>query len=88
MEQLELLLTERELPEQTPQKQYIIPQRAFNPGRSGKESTSWIVEFHRANRMPLPEWFEIRDKDHQRIGMFYGMINTYGISISRQIIVD
>lgn len=59
---------------------YIVPRRTENPANTFGMLRNWIIEFHKNNGMKLPKGFYRRNKRQLR-GMYYGMLNTYGISI-------
>ncbi len=65
--------------EQLPRR-YHVPGMTENPCVIYGMVRRWIMDFHQRNGMKLPKGFYQRDKT-QLVGMFYGMLRTYEISL-------
>ena len=65
--------------EQSPRR-YHVPGMTENPCVTSGMARRWIRDFHERNCLELPSGFYRRNKK-QLVGMFYGMLETYGISL-------
>ena len=61
-------------------RRYVIPGMTENPAVNYEMCRSWIQRFCEANGLQLPSRFHSRNKQ-QLQGMFYGMLDTYGIKV-------
>lgn len=62
------------------QRTYHIPGRYEDPRITYGLVRRWIMDFHEMNGMKLPRGFYQRNK-RQLVGMFNGMLRTYGIRL-------
>lgn len=62
------------------QRTYHIPGRYEDPCVTYGMVRRWIIDFHEMNSMELPRGFHRRNK-RQLVGMFHGMLRTYGIRL-------
>ncbi|MDP3640230.1 MAG: hypothetical protein Q8R53_03445 [Nanoarchaeota archaeon] len=68
------------VPTEQPPRRYHVPGMTENPCVTYGMVRRWIMDFHQMNEMKLPSGFYQRNKK-QLVGMFYGMLGTYGISL-------
>jgi len=67
-------------PEFSVMRRYHVPGMTENPCVTSGMARRWIRDFHERNCLELPSGFYRRNKK-QLVGMFYGMLETYGISL-------